>query len=164
MKSKLAILAIVASAASPAFAAGDAAKGEAAFKQCQTCHAVINEAGELLAGKNSKTGPNLYGVIGRQVGSYPDFKYGESIVAAGATGLVWDEAGFIDYVQDPTNHWKKVLNDKSAKSKMSFKVKNAETAADLYAFLAQFGAAPAADAAADGTAAPAEGTTTTTTP
>ncbi|MEY3959856.1 MAG: hypothetical protein RIR14_510, partial [Pseudomonadota bacterium] len=32
--------------------------------------------------------------------------------------------------------------------------------ADLYAFLAQFGAAPAAD----GTAAPAEGTTTTTTP
>ncbi|MFM7654855.1 MAG: c-type cytochrome [Paracoccaceae bacterium] len=160
MKSKLAILAIVASAASPAFAAGDAAKGEAAFKQCQTCHAVVNEAGELLAGKNSKTGPNLYGVIGRQVGSYPDFKYGESIVAAGATGLVWDEAGFIDYVQDPSNHWKKVLNDKSAKSKMSFKVKNAETAADLYAFLAQFGAAPAAD----GTAAPAEGTTTTTTP
>lgn len=160
MKSKLAILAIVASAASPAFAAGDAAKGEAAFKQCQTCHAVVNEAGELLAGKNSKTGPNLYGVIGRQVGSYPNFKYGESIVAAGATGLVWDEAGFIDYVQDPSNHWKKVLNDKSAKSKMSFKVKNAETAADLYAFLAQFGAAPAAD----GTAAPAEGTTTTTTP
>lgn len=161
MKSKFAILAILVTAAAPSFAAGDAAKGEAAFKQCQTCHAVVNEAGELLAGKNSKTGPNLYGVIGRQVGSYPDFKYGESIVAAGATGLVWDEAGFVDYVQDPSNHWKKVLNDKSAKSKMSFKVKNAETAADLYAFLSQFGAAPAADAAADGTAAPAEGTTTT---
>jgi cytochrome c len=143
MKSKFAILAVLATAAAPAFAAGDAAKGEAAFKQCQTCHAVVNEAGELLAGKNSKTGPNLYGVVGRQVGSYPDFKYGESILAAGATGLVWDEAGFVDYVQDPSNHWKKVLNDKSAKSKMSFKVKNADTAADLYAFLAQFSAAPA---------------------
>lgn len=156
MKSKLVLLAILSAAAAPAFAAGDAAKGEAAFKQCQTCHAVINEAGEVLAGKG-KTGPNLYGVIGRQVGSYPDFAYGESIVAAGATGLVWDEAGFIDYVQDPSNHWKTVLNDKSAKSKMSFKVKNAEVAADLYAYLSQFSPAPA-DAAAEGAA-----TTTTTT-
>ena len=143
MKSKFAILAVLATAAAPAFAAGDAAKGEAAFKQCQTCHAVVDDAGTTLAGKGSKTGPNLYGVVGRQVGSYPDFKYGESILAAGATGLVWDEAGFVDYVQDPSNHWKKVLNDKSAKSKMSFKVKNADTAADLYAFLAQFSAAPA---------------------
>lgn len=157
MKSKLAILAILATSAAPAFAAGDAAKGEASFKQCQTCHAVINEAGEVLAGKG-KTGPNLYGVIGRQVGSYPDFAYGESIVAAGATGLVWDEAGFIDYVQDPSNHWKKVLNDKSAKSKMSFKVKNAEVAADLYAYLSQFSPAPADAAAGD-----AATTTTTTT-
>jgi cytochrome c len=159
MKLKLSVLAIIATAAAPAFAAGDAAKGEASFKQCQTCHSVVNEAGEVLAGKGSKTGPNLYGVIGRQVGSYPDFKYGDSIVAAGATGLVWDEAGFVDYVQDPANHWKKVLNDKGAKSKMSFKVKDAETAADLYAYLSQFGAAPAADAAA----APADGTATTTT-
>lgn len=142
MNLKLAILAVLATTAAPAFAAGDAAKGEVAFKQCQTCHAVINEAGEVLAGKG-KTGPNLYGVIGRPVGSYPDFKYGESILAAGATGLVWDEEGFIDYVQDPSNHWKKVLNDKSAKSKMSFKVKNAETAADLYAYLSQFSPAPA---------------------
>ena len=149
MKSKFAIFAIVATAAAPAFAAGDAAKGEASFKQCQTCHSVVNEAGEVLAGKGSKTGPNLYGVIGRQVGSYPDFKYGDSIVAAGATGLVWDEAGFVDYVQDPANHWKKVLDDKSAKSKMSFKMKSADAAADVYAYLAQFSPAPAA---ADGTA------------
>lgn len=164
MKSKLAIMAVLATAAAPAFAAGDPVKGEAVFKQCQTCHVVANEAGEVLAGKNSKTGPNLYGVIGRQVGSYPDFKYGESIVAAGATGLVWDEAGFIDYVQDPVNHWKVVLNDKSAKSKMAFKVKNAEVAADVYAFLAQFSPAPAADApAADAAADPAAATTTTTT-
>lgn len=146
MKSILAIFAVLATAAAPAFAAGDATKGEATFKQCQTCHSVMNEAGEVLAGKGAKTGPNLYGVIGRVVGSYPDFKYGESIVAAGATGLVWDEAGFVDYVQDPANHWKTVLNDKSAKSKMMFKVKNAEAAADVYAYLLQF--SPAAPAAA----------------
>lgn len=148
MTVKLALIAVLATAAVPAFAAGDATKGEAVFKQCQACHAVIDDAGEVLAGKG-KTGPNLYGVIGRQVGSYPDFKYGDSIVAAGETGLIWDEAGFIDYVQDPVKHWKTVLNDKSAKSKMSFKVKNEAVAADVYAYLLQFSpeapvAAPAA--------------------
>jgi cytochrome c len=83
-------------------------------------------------------GPNLYGVFGRQVGSYPDFKYGKSIVAAGAAGLKWDEASFTAYVQDPTNYWKTTLNDKSAKSNMMFKVKDAAAAADLYAYLSQF--------------------------
>lgn len=167
MKSKLAIFAVLATAAAPAFAAGDATKGEAVFKQCQTCHSVMDETGKLVAGKGAKTGPNLYGVFGRQVGSYPDFKYGDSIVAAGKTGLVWDEASFVDYVQDPSNHWKTVLGDKSAKSKMMFKVKNAAVAEDVYAYLIQFspnaGAAaapadPAAAAPAD-PAAPAPATT-----
>ena len=137
MKFKLALLAVLATAAAPAFAAGDATKGEANFKQCQTCHAVIDDSGKVLAGKG-KLGPNLYGVFGRQVGSYPDFKYGKSIVAAGAGGMKWDEATFTAYVQDPTNYWKTVLNDKSAKSNMAYKVKDAATAADLYAYLAQF--------------------------
>ncbi|MGB8813122.1 MAG: cytochrome C [Paracoccaceae bacterium] len=154
MKSKLAILAVLATAASPSFAAGDATKGEAVFKQCQTCHTVMNDAGEVLAGKGAKTGPNLFGVIGRTPGSLPDFKYGESIVAAGATGMVWDEASFTAYVQDPTNFWKTTLTDKGAKSKMMFKVKNAEAAADVYAFLAQFSPV----------AAPADAAATTTSP
>ncbi|MEY3533008.1 MAG: hypothetical protein RI979_1032 [Pseudomonadota bacterium] len=143
MKSKFAILAVLATAAAPAFAAGDAAKGEAAFKQCQTCHAVVDDAGTTLAGKGSKTGPNLYGVFGRAAGSLEGFKYGESIVAVGAAGYVWDEAGFVEYVQDPAAFLKAKLDDKGAKSKMSFKLKNADTAVDLYAFLAQFSAAPA---------------------
>lgn len=167
MKSKLVILAVLATAAAPAFAAGDATKGEAVFKQCQTCHTAVDDTGKVVAGKGAKTGPNLYGVFGRQVGSYPGFKYGDSIVAAGKTGLVWDEASFVDYVQDPSNHWKTVLGDKSAKSKMMFKVKNAAVAEDVYAYLIQFspnaGAAaapadPAAAAPAD-PAAPAPATT-----
>jgi cytochrome c len=104
---------------------------------------VVDDAGTTLAGKGSKTGPNLYGVFGRAAGSLEGFKYGESIVAVGAAGYVWDEAGFVEYVQDPAAFLKVKLDDKGAKSKMSFKVKNAETAADLYAFLAQFSAAPA---------------------
>lgn len=136
-------LIIAGAMASPAFAAGDAAKGEAAFKQCQTCHVVADETGKVLAGKNSKTGPNLYGVFGRQAGTYEGFKYGESIVAAGAAGLIWNEVDFITYVQDPTAFLKEKLGDKGAKSKMAFKAKNAEVAADLYAFLSQFSPAPA---------------------
>lgn len=153
MRSKLAILAVLATASTPAFAEGDATKGEAVFKQCQTCHSVMDDAGKVLAGKGAKTGPNLYGLFGRQVGSYPDFKYGDSIVAAGKTGLVWDEAGFIDYVQDPANHWKTVLGDKAAKSKMMFKVKNEAAAKDVYAYLIQF--------SPNAAAAPADAATTT---
>ena len=151
MKSTLALLAVMATATAPAFAEGDAAKGEAVFKQCQTCHVVADADGKVLAGKASKTGPNLYGVVGRVAGTYPEFKYGESMVAAGAAGLVWDEAKFVAYVQDPQKFLKEELSDKSAKGKMAFKVKNAEMAADVYAYIASLGpvvdpaAAPAAN-------------------
>jgi cytochrome c len=144
MKFKLAIIAVLATAAAvPAFAAGDATKGEALFKQCQTCHSVVDADGKVLAGKGAKTGPNLFGVFGRQAGTYPDFKYGDSIVAAGAAGLKWDEASFTAYVQDPVAFLKDKLGDKGAKAKMMFKVKNAEAAADVYAYLSQFSPPPA---------------------
>ena len=67
------------------------------------------------------------------------------MIAAGAAGLVWAEAKFIEYVQDPQAFLKTQLADKSAKGKMAFKVKNAEMAADVYAYLVSL--APAAPAA-----------------
>jgi cytochrome c len=70
----------LAALAAPAFA-GDAAKGESEFKKCKACHAIIADDGTEIM-KGGKTGPNLYGVIGRQIGTAADFKYGESIVAA----------------------------------------------------------------------------------
>ena len=40
-------------------ASGDASAGEVAFnKQCVACHVVVTDAGEKLAGRNSKSGPN----------------------------------------------------------------------------------------------------------
>jgi cytochrome c len=143
MKSKLTLLAALALAAGPALAAGDAAVGEKNFKQCQTCHAVIDDAGEKLAGTGAKVGPNLYGMFGRVAGSLEGFKYGDSIIAAGAAGLVWDEATFVEYAQDPGAFLKTYLDDPKAKSKMAFKVKNAEAAADLYAYLSTFSPPPA---------------------
>jgi cytochrome c len=149
-------------AAAPALAAGDAAKGEDAFKQCQTCHTVTDLDGNRLAGKGAKVGPNLYGIFGREAGTLEGFKYGEDIVAVGAAGLVWNEADFIDYVQDPAAFLKAKLDDKGAKSKMAFKVKTPEMAADLYAYLAQFSPAPADAGATE--AAPADGAAATTSP
>jgi cytochrome c len=144
MKLTLSMFAAATLLAAPAFAEGDAAKGERVFNQCQTCHVVANEAGEVLAGRNAKTGPNLYGVIGRTAGSYPDFEYGESIVAAGAAGLVWDEAQMTEYLADPTAFWKKTLDDPSARSMMAFKLRKPEDAANVVAYIASL--APAAPA------------------
>ncbi len=155
MKFTFAFFAVLATAAVPAFAAGDATKGKLVFNQCQTCHTVADADGKVLAGKGAKIGPNLFGVFGRQAGTYEGFKYGADMVAAGAGGLVWDEAHFVEYVQNPAAYLKKTLNKTNAVAKMAFKVKDAATAEDVYAYLAQFSPAPADAAAAPADAAPA---------
>lgn len=149
MKLKFTLIALLATSA-PAFAAGDAAKGEAIFKQCQTCHIVADADGNVLAGKAAKTGPNLYGIVGSAAGVYPDFKYGDDLLAAGAAGLVWDEATLVAYVQNPSQFLKDTLGDKGAKGKMQFQVKDPVKAADVVAYIASLApaVAPAADAAA----------------
>jgi cytochrome c len=113
--------------------AGDAVAGEGDFKKCKACHSVIGADGTDYV-KGGKTGPNLYGVIGRPVASYPDFAYGDSITAVGATGAVWDEASFAAYVVDPAEWLKTTLGDPAAKSKMSFKLKAGGE--DIAAYLA----------------------------
>ena len=122
----------------PAFAEGDAAAGEQAFTQCQACHIVADADGEVLAGRNSRTGPNLYGMIGRQAGSVEDFRYGNSLVEAGEEGLIWDEETFVAYVQDPNGFLQEYLDNRRARGQMSFRVRGEDTARDLYAFLATF--------------------------
>jgi cytochrome c len=144
MKFTMSMLTAVTLLATPAFAEGDAAKGERVFNQCQTCHVVANEAGEVLAGRNAKTGPNLYGVVGRVAGSYPEFEYGEGIVAAGAAGLVWDQAQLVTYLADPTAFLKEITGDSSARSMMAFKLRKEEDAANVVAYIASLAPAPAA--------------------
>ena len=130
---KTILLAVVSAAAlaAPAFA-GDAAVGEDTFKKCKACHSVVATDGTVIQ-KGGKTGPNLYGVIGRGVASDPDYRYGESILALGASGAVWDEASFAAYSADPAGFLKAALGDDGAKSKMSFKL--AEGGADVAAYL-----------------------------
>jgi cytochrome c len=126
-------------------ATGDAEAGAKVFAKCQTCHVVADPEGKVLAGKNAKTGPNLYGLPGRAAGSYPEFKYGESIVALGESGFTWTEADFVEYVADPGKFLKAKLDDKSAKTKMTFKLANADDAKNVWAYIASLSpAAPAA--------------------
>ena len=137
--------------AAPAFADSDlsegAALGAAAFKLCQSCHVVVDDDGNTLAGKKAKTGPNLYGVIGQTAGTVEGYRYGKSIVAAGEAGLVWDEEAMVAYLQDPKKFLQTYLDDDSARSKMSYKAradkKNdltaEQVAANFYAFLAEIG-------------------------
>jgi cytochrome c len=132
MKTFAAILLTTTLFALPALA-GDAAKGEADFKKCKACHAISGPDGTPIV-KGGKVGPDLYGVIGRQIGSLPDYQYGASIVAAGADGSLWDEASLAAYVADPTAWLKTKLGDDAAKSKMAFKL--AKGGEDMAAYLA----------------------------
>ena len=117
----------------PAFAAGDAAKGEREFNKCKACHMIQAADGTDIV-KGGKTGPNLYGVIGRAAGSQEGFRYGESLAAAGEAGLVWDEENLAAYVQDPKAFLVEYNDDPKARSSMSFKL--AKGAEDVAAYLA----------------------------
>ncbi len=130
----------------PAFAgghaSGDATAGEKAFNQCKACHAIVDADGNDIV-KGGKTGPNLYGLPGRTAGTQADFgKYKDAIVAAGEGGLVWDEANFVAYAQDPNAFLKEVTGDSKARSGMAFRVRKEDDALNLWAYIASVSPEP----------------------
>jgi cytochrome c len=130
----------------PAFADdGDAAKGEKEFNKCKACHSIEAADGTVIV-KGSKVGPNLYGVIGRTAGTVEDFKYSDSLKAAGEAGLVWGEDNFAHYLEDPAKFLKEYLNDPKAKSAMTFKLRKGGE--DIMAYLVSVSPAPEAAPAA----------------
>jgi len=133
----LPLVALFSALALPAFADGDVAAGEEQFnRQCVACHVVRNEAGDILAGRNAKSGPNLYGLAGGPVGAQDGFRYGDSLLEAAEAGMVWDEESFVAYVQDPTDWLRTTLDDRRARSKMAYKVRDEQQAADIYDYIA----------------------------
>jgi cytochrome c len=127
--STLAMLALAA----PAFAAGDAAKGEKEFMKCKACHSIVADDGTAIV-KGGKVGPNLYGVVGRPAASVADFAYSDILKAAGAAGLVWAEADLVAYLPDPSKFLEEKTGDATGKSKMTFKM--AKGGEDVVAYLA----------------------------
>lgn len=89
----LGMLAALGLAAGPSFADENELneQGEKVFKKCKACHT-------LEEGGKSKTGPNLYGVIGRAAGSFEGFKYSDAMKNSGIT---WDDQKLDQYLADP---------------------------------------------------------------
>ncbi|WP_372803069.1 c-type cytochrome [Paracoccus seriniphilus] len=120
--------------AMPAFAQdGDIAKGEKEFRKCKACHMIESPEGETIV-KGGKTGPNLYGVIGRAAGSQEDFKYSDALTELNATGEVWTSEDLAEYITDPNTFVREKTGDEKAKTKMTFKMRKNQ--ADVAAFLA----------------------------
>lgn len=93
-----------AGVAAPAAAAFDFAKevapllakasveaGQESFKKCVSCHTVEK-------GGPSRNGPNLYGVVGREVGKAPNFNFSPAMQAKGGN---WDWERLAAYLHNP---------------------------------------------------------------
>ncbi len=124
----LALAAAVALFGSFAWAEGDAAKGKTVFKKCKACH-TIEEGGK------NRVGPKLFGVMGRQAGTVPKFRYSKSYVAAGEKGLVWNDDAVFEYLADPKAFIRKASENEKARSKMVFKLKKEADRWDVIEYL-----------------------------
>jgi cytochrome c len=103
--------------------AQDAQKGQMVFNMCLPCHSIG-------AGAQTKVGPELNGLDGRHSGSVPNFEYSD---ANKNSGIVWNEATFKKYIQNPQG----VIPG----TKMIFPgVKNEQQVNDLWAYVSQFSA------------------------
>lgn len=115
-------------------AAGDPVKGEKEFNKCKACHMVQAPDGTDIV-KGGKTGPNLYGVVGRKAGTEEGFKYSDALVKLGEAGEVWTPEDLSHYVTDPNRYVQERTGDKKLRTKMTFKL--AKKQADVVAYLRQ---------------------------
>jgi cytochrome c len=83
-------LLLTSTLATTAHAEGDAARGEAHFKDCAACHRLDTGASEV--------GPNLHGVFSRKAGELADFRYSPAMKRSGVT---WTAETLDKYIADP---------------------------------------------------------------
>lgn len=82
--------AILASLPAP-YNAGDMENGRRAFARCRSCH-TITEGGPNM------TGPNLWGVFGRQAGAHPGYNYSNALKQA---DFAWDAERLDHWLANP---------------------------------------------------------------
>jgi cytochrome c len=81
---------IILGLATPAIAAGSAARGKEIFQRCALCHS-------LAEGKNG-VGPSLHGLFGRKAGTAPDYSFSQAMKNS---GIVWNETALKKFLTDP---------------------------------------------------------------
>ncbi|WP_035197629.1 c-type cytochrome [Agrobacterium tumefaciens] len=111
-------------------ASADAAKGEAVFKKCTSCH-----TGE--SGGANKVGPNLFDIVNRPIASHAGFSYSAAMKDFSKGGSVhWDYDHLSYFIEAPKKH--------VPGTAMGFAgVKKETERADLIAYLRTLSANPA---------------------
>ncbi len=95
---------------------GDAVRGKSLYQGCESCHSI--DANDV--------GPKHRGVVGRRAGSIEDYAYSAALKSSGVT---WDEASL--------NRWLVNPSAMVPGTKMFFKIDDAQSRADIIAFLRQ---------------------------
>jgi cytochrome c len=124
--SLFAFLAISASLLSmPALADGDASAGANLFKKkCHVCHSIGPDA-------KNKVGPELNGIIGKEIGSNPEFKYSKALLEKKSEGVVWNAETLDQWLEKPRDFIKG--------TKMGYAGdKNAQERQDIIAYVETF--------------------------
>jgi cytochrome c len=107
-------------------AKADVAKGAATAKACLSCHAVEE-------GGANKTGPALWDVVERNMGSHAGFAYSEGLTAK--AGEKWTYEALNEFILNPKGYIKG--------TKMAYGgIKNDAKRADLLAYLGSLSKAP----------------------
>ena len=106
-------------------AKADAKKGEADAKVCATCHS-------FEKGGAAKIGPDLWGVVGRPIGSSTGFAYSDALKGVGG-----------DWSYDKLYHWIGDPKGMASGTKMAFAgEKDPQKRADILAYLQSLSDSP----------------------
>ena len=108
--------------------AADANRGKTVFNQCRACHSIDRSGAKLI-------GPNLLGVFERTVGTVQGFPYSPAYLAAKSKDLKWTEENLMEYLNNPGPYLQKISGDKSAQTKMIFRLPKEVDRQDVIAYL-----------------------------
>ncbi len=72
----------------------DVNAGKQVATKCQSCHNLDQNGPNM-------TGPNLWGVLGRQPGTHPGFAYSDGMKAFGQKQPIWDYAHINQFISGP---------------------------------------------------------------